>query len=73
MTITQEYVDEQRQKAFGNTVYRCVFCGWQGFGAPVTMHGMRREPGVWGYVHDHRHRCEPLEAFVGTDVEKFAS
>lgn len=73
MIITKEYVDQQRQHAYGHTVYRCCLCGWQGWGAPASMHGFERAPGVWGYTVDTRHRLEPLEAFVGHEQETFHS
>jgi len=70
MIVTHEYVKHERERAYGNTVYRCV-CGWQGFGTPVTLHGMRLVGGR--YVECGYHNLMPLEHYVGQDVETFHS
>jgi len=73
--ITSAYVAAQRAKAYGDTVYRCTnpACGWQGWGTPVTYHGLKRQPGVWGYVVEDGHHMEPLERFIGHEVRTFQS
>lgn len=59
VTITKAYATARRKRAYGNSVYRCLDCGFEAWGAAVNYHEL--------HFREHRGMVN-LDTLVGQVV-----